>query len=57
MRVGIRIEQQKEKYCILTQTGLIDRLIKDGGMEDCNKVATPAETNPVGADVYGLPFN
>jgi hypothetical protein len=26
-------------------------------MEDCNKVATPAETSPVGADLDGLPFN
>jgi hypothetical protein len=26
-------------------------------MEDCNKVATPAETTPVGADLGGLCFN
>jgi hypothetical protein len=32
-------------------------VIKAGGMEDCNKVATPAEASPVGADIDGLPFN
>jgi hypothetical protein len=39
------------------QTGLIEKVINAGGMEDCNKVATPAETSPVGADLDGLPFN
>jgi hypothetical protein len=48
----IRIEKQKRNYCLLTQTGLIENTIKDGGMEDCKKVATPAE-----ADLDRLPFN
>jgi hypothetical protein len=42
---------------LLTQTGLIEKVIKAGGIEDCNKVATPAEASPVGADLDGLPFN
>jgi hypothetical protein len=41
----------------LTQTGLIEKVIKAGGVEDCNKIATPAETSSVGADMDGLPFN
>jgi hypothetical protein len=28
-------------------------VIKAGGMEDCNKCATPATTTPVGADIDG----
>jgi hypothetical protein len=41
----------------LTQTGLIEKVIKDGGMEYCKKLSTPAETSPFGADLQGLPFN
>jgi hypothetical protein len=37
----IRIEKQKGSAFLLTQTGLIEKLIKAGGMEDCNKCATP----------------
>jgi hypothetical protein len=43
--IGIRIEKQKGNSFPLTQTGLIDKVIKvikAGGMEDCNKVATDA---------------
>jgi hypothetical protein len=32
-------------------------LIKAAGMDDWNKVATPAETSLVGADMDGLTFN
>jgi hypothetical protein len=55
--LGIRIEKQKGNSFLLTQTGLIEKAIKAGGMEDCNKVATLAETSPAGADLDGLPFN
>jgi hypothetical protein len=55
--LGIRIEKQKWNSFLLTQTGLIEKVIKAGGMEDCNKVATPAETSPVGDDLDGLHFN
>jgi hypothetical protein len=55
--LGIRIEKQKGNSCILTQTGLIEKGIKAGVIEDWNKVATPAETTPVGADLDGLRFN
>jgi hypothetical protein len=36
---------------------LIEKLIKSGGMEYCNKCATPAEISPVGADIDGEAFN
>jgi hypothetical protein len=36
---------------------LIQKVIKAGGMEDCNKCATPAETTPVGLDIDGEAFN
>jgi hypothetical protein len=55
--LGIKIEKQKGNSFLLTQTGLIEKVIKAGGMEDCNKVSTPAETPPVGADLDGLTFN
>jgi hypothetical protein len=55
--LGIRIEKQKGNSFILTQTGLIEKVIKAGGMEDCNKVATPVETSPVVADLHVLPLN
>jgi hypothetical protein len=53
----IRIEKQKGNSFLLTQTGLIEKVIKVGGMEDCNKVAALAETYPVGSDLDGLTFN
>jgi hypothetical protein len=55
--LGIRIEKQKGNSFLLTQNVLIEKVIKVGVMEDCNKVATSAEASPVGADLYGLPFN
>jgi hypothetical protein len=54
--LGIRIEKQKGNTFLLTQTGLIDKVITSGGMEDCNKLATTAEESTVGADIDGLPF-
>jgi hypothetical protein len=32
---------------------LIEKVIKAGGMEYCNKCAIPAETTQVGADIDG----
>jgi len=34
--------------CSLTQTGLIDKIIKMAGLEDGNAKSTPAEKNPLG---------
>jgi hypothetical protein len=49
----IRIEKQKGNSFLLTRIGLIEKVITAGGMEHCNKVETPAETSPVGADIDG----
>jgi hypothetical protein len=55
--LGIRIEKQNGNAFLLTQTGLIKKVIKVGGMEDCNKCSTPEETTPVGADIDGEVFS
>jgi hypothetical protein len=54
--LGIRIKKQKGNTFLLTQTGIVDKVIKDGGMEDCYKFATSSEATPIGADIDGLPF-
>jgi hypothetical protein len=42
---------------VLTQTGLIKKLLKYCKMEDCNAKATPASTTPIGTDAMGPSFN
>jgi hypothetical protein len=46
-RKGSRIE--------LKQLGLIDKIIQDTGMEDCNPAAVPADSTPLGKDKNGAP--
>ena len=41
----------------LKQLGLIDRIIQDTGMEDCNPSSTPADPKTLGKDKYGAPFS
>jgi hypothetical protein len=48
---------KKSRYCVLTQTGLIEKVTKAGGMEDCNKCTTPVQTTPVGDYIDGEAFN
>ena len=51
---GIEITKDKKGNAIsLRQSGLIDRIIKVTGMENANKVKTPATTVGLGADVCG----
>jgi hypothetical protein len=47
-RVGKTIE--------LTQVGLIDRVLKAMGMENCEVKHTPAENKPLGSDKQGQAF-
>jgi hypothetical protein len=42
--LGLIIEKQWGSSFLLTQTGLIDKVINTGSIEGCKKVATPAET-------------
>jgi hypothetical protein len=54
--LGIRIVKNGDGTFLLTQTGLIAKTLSAAGMEDCNKVYTPALPEPTGADLYGDPF-
>ena len=54
--LGIRIEKAGPKKFHLTQTGLINKVLKEADMENCNTVNTPALTTPLGIDNLGEPF-
>jgi hypothetical protein len=54
--LGICIITNCDGTFLLTQTGLIAKTLAATGMEDCNKVYTPALPEPKGADLYGDPF-
>ena len=54
--LGIRIEKAGPKKFHLTQTGLINKVLKEADMENCNTVNTPALTTPLGIDKLGEPF-
>ena len=51
--LGIRIEKAGPKKFHLTQTGLINKVLKEVDMENCNTVNTPALTTPLGVDELG----
>jgi hypothetical protein len=55
--LSIRIAKQKDGTFLLTQTGLILKVIDAAGMNTCNKVSTPALPLPVGSDLNGDPFD
>ena len=55
--LGIRIEKTGPKTFKLAQPGLIEKVLKAAGMEDCNGCATPASTTPLGSDLNGDPFD
>jgi hypothetical protein len=40
----------------VTQTGLIDKVLKAAGLKDCNRCVTPAYTSPVGSNPDGPAF-
>jgi hypothetical protein len=50
------ITKQADGTFYLTQTGLIEKVLKAAGLQDCNRCFTPASTTPVGSDVDGAPF-
>jgi hypothetical protein len=54
--LGIRIKKQADGTFYLTQTGLIEKVLKAAGLQDCNRCLTPASTTPVGSDVDGATF-
>ena len=54
--LGIHIEKAGPRKFILTQIGLISKIIKEAKMEDCNPVKTPALTVPLYKDLEGKLF-
>ena len=55
--LGIRIEKLGPRKFNLTQTGLINKVLKAANMTDCNSVGTPAVTTALGSDKDGNPFS
>ena len=55
--LGIRIEKVGPTKFLLTQTGLIAKVLKEAAMEDCNSARTPCSTTPLGKDEDGLLFD
>jgi hypothetical protein len=54
--LGIRIAKQADGTFELTQTGLLDKVLRTAGMVDCNRCTTPAATTPAGTDSEGATF-
>lgn len=55
--LGICLEKAADNSIILTQTGLINKVIQASGMADCNTAITPASTTPLGFDTDGAQFD
>ena len=57
--LGIRFDGSKPKQFTLTQTGLIEKVLRTTGVQDCNgsKESAPASQTPLGSDKDGLPFD
>jgi hypothetical protein len=55
--LGIRIEKVGSNSFQLSQTGLINKVLKASGMEDSNSAPTPSGTDPLGSDKEGATFN
>ena len=53
----IRIEKIRPCKINLTQTGLINKVLKASKMEECNAVPTPAAITPISIDKDGDPFD
>jgi hypothetical protein len=55
--LGIRITKNGPITFELTETGLINKVLTDAGLEECRGVSTPAETKALGSDLEGSPFD
>ena len=53
--LGIKIEKKNNKEFHLSQPGLIEKVLKAAGMEDCNPNLTPAAIDQLGSDKEGKP--
>ena len=55
--LGIQIKNTGENEFLLTQTGLIDKVLAVTKMADCNGCDTPATVDPLHTDKDGEPFS
>ena len=55
--LGIRIEKGANNSFVLTQSGLINKVLKEASMTDCNSSPTPANTTPLHIDKNGDELN
>ena len=53
--LGLQIDRTTKGTVVLTQTGLIDRILVLMELEDCNPKFTPADKLPLGKDLEGDP--
>ena len=55
--LGIRIEKGRNNSFILSQSGLIDKVLRESSMESANTAVTPATTTPLHIDSEGASFD
>jgi hypothetical protein len=55
--LGIHIKKITQNEFILTQSGLINKVLSITGMTDCNGCDIPASLDPLYADSDGSPFS
>ena len=56
--LGVEVDPDKSTKVIkMTQKGLIAKVLKLTGMEDCNGIACPASPTPLGSDLGGKAFD
>jgi Reverse transcriptase (RNA-dependent DNA polymerase). len=55
--LGIRIQKKGKDSFVLTQTGLISKVLAATGMEDCKPVSTPTGKVALGSDLEGDVIN
>ena len=53
--LGLKLESTKEGQMVLSQTGLIDRILSVMYMTECNSKYTSVEKIPLGKDVDSDP--
>jgi len=55
--LGVQVSIDRNGIVTFKQQGLIQKILKYCGMEDCNSKWTPAATTPLGTDANGARFN
>ena len=55
--LGIQIEKTSASIFLLTQTGLIHKVLQATGIAECNGCTTPATLEPLNTDKHGAPFD